>query len=404
LAIAQGMVAIMTGRPAEEAAAPLEQALASLGDQGDDWDAQAALWWCLLTAERFGAVESALGSLTERVNRMGTSRGLVAVYSTLGLLKFRIGALPEADASARVALHVAQEGDFAPGLAFSATVLADVARSTGELDEAHLLLDLLPQGNLPPGVGTVLIPAARGRLRLAQGRASEALAEFEASITSWRPEVWGIDMRDAGYVHARSGAAHALLALGDTRRARELAEAELADVRQFGGLRALGVSLRAVGLARGGKEGLAALEESVAALSDSPAALERAHSLLELGAALRRSGRPRDARRILSHGLDLAARCGARPLIARAREELRVAGARPRRDWTSGVEALTASELRVVRLARAGRTNRQIAQELYLSIKTVEGHLARAYGKLGVTTRGELNRVLEPKSPRVPTL
>jgi len=57
-----------------------------------------------------------------------------------------------------------------------------------------------------------------------------------------------------------------------------------------------------------------------------------------------------------------------------------------------------------VRLAREGRSNRQIAQALYLSIKTVEGHLARAYGKLGITTRSELERVLEPEKARVPTL
>ena len=112
----------------------------------------------------------------------------------------------------------------------------------------------------------------------------------------------------------------------------------------------------------------------------------------------------REARRVLSQGLDGAARCGAQPLAARAREELRVAGARPRRDWSVGVEALTPSELRIVRLARDGRTNRQIAQELYVSIKTVEGHLARAYGKLGIASREELDRVLDPQKTRVSTL
>jgi hypothetical protein len=84
-------------------------------------------------------------------------------------------------------------------------------------------------------------------------------------------------------------------------------------------------------LARGGKEGLALLEESVAALDDSPALLERAHSLAEFGAALRRSGERDAARDPLAQALELAARCGARPLAARARHELKAAGARPRR-------------------------------------------------------------------------
>jgi len=403
LLIAQGMVAIMTGRPADETALLLETALASMGSESDDWDMQAALWWSLITAERFNTVDTALRSAIERVDRSGSSRGLVAVYSTLGLLKFRLGALPEADASARIALRVLQEGDFTPGLAFAATVLADVAVASGELDEAQALLDLLPQVRLPAGVGTVLIPAARGRLRLAQGRAHEALSEFEACMALWRPEVWSLEMRDAGYVHARSGAAQALLALGDARRACASAEAELGDVQRFGGRRALGVTLRVVGLARGGENGLKALEESVTVLADSPAALEHASSLVEWGAALRRAGRPREAREVLAWGLDAAARCAARPLAARAREELRIAGARPRRDWSVGVEALTPSEWRIVNLARDGRSNRQIAQELYLSIKTVEGHLARAYGKLGITGRPDLARVLRGERSRVAT-
>jgi DNA-binding CsgD family transcriptional regulator len=149
---------------------------------------------------------------------------------------------------------------------------------------------------------------------------------------------------------------------------------------------------------------LAALEESVSVLSRSVAALELANSLVDWGAALRRAGRRQDARQALFQGLDAAARCGARPLIAFAREELRVAGARPRRDWTRGIEALTPSELRIVRLVHAGHTNRQIARELYLSIKTVEGHLGRAYGKLDISSRSELGRVLEPEKTRVPTL
>jgi len=403
LAVAQGMVSILKGRPADEAALSLERAL-STDPQVEDWDTRAALWWCLLIAERFSVVEAALRSSIKRVDRSGSSRGLVAVYSTLGLLNFQLGALAPADAAARTAMRVVQESDFAPGLPFAATVLANVATASGELTEAQRLLDAMPHSGLSAGVGTALIPAARGRLCLAQGHPAKALGEFEACIALWRSDLWGMQMRDVGYLHARSGAAQALLALGDVQRARDLAEAELADVRRFGGRRALGVTLRIAGLARGGKTGLAALDESVRVLSKSPAVLERAHSLVEWGAALRRAGRRQDAQRVLSEGLDAAARCGARPLIARARQELRAAGVRPRRDWIRGVEALTPSELRIAQLAEQGRTNRQIAHELYLSIKTVEGHLARAFGKLDIASRTELEQVLAPGKARVPTL
>src|SRR6185437_6343003 len=393
-AVAQAMTMLLTGRPAGQIAALLEQTLERADPATANWDTRAALLWVLVTAERFDAVEKSLEPMLAQVHRGGSARGFVAAYSTLGLLKLRLGVLDEADAAARVALRVLQEGDFAPGLGFAATVLSDIAVEAGELGEAQALLDLLPQRGWPAGVGTVLIPAARARLRLAQGRAADALADFQACQALFGADVWGMPIRDTGYVHARSGAALALLRLGRYQDARQLANAELADVRVFGAPRALGIALRGAGLARGGQEGLALLRESVAALDRSPALLERAHSLAELGAALRRSGERAAARDPLARALELAARCGARPLAARARDELKAAGARPRRPWRTGVEALTPTELRVARLAADGRSNREIAGELYVTLKAIEGHLARAYAKLGIEGRDQLPRAL----------
>ena len=138
-------------------------------------------------------------------------------------------------------------------------------------------------------------------------------------------------------------------------------------------------------------------------LAGSPALLERARSLGELGAALRRSGRRADAREPLAEALELAARCGAPPLAARVREELGALGVRPRREWRTGVDALTPGELRVARLAADGHTNREIAQALYVTLKTVEGHLARAYAKLGIAGRVGLADALGEEKTRVAT-
>jgi DNA-binding CsgD family transcriptional regulator len=394
VAVAQAMTMLLAGRPAGQIAALLEDTLARAGPDAGNWDTRAALLWVLVTAERFGTVEKSLTPMLAQVHRGGSARGFVAAYSTLGLVKLRLGTLDEADAAARVALRVLQEGDFASGLGFAATVLSDTAVEAGELGEAQALLDLLPQQGWPPGVGTVLIPAARGRLRLAQGRAADALADFQACQALFGAEVWGMSIRDTGYLHARSGAALALSRLGEHKRARELADAELADVRVFGAPRALGIALRTAGLARGGPEGLALLRESVAVHGSSPALLERARSLAELGAALRRNGQRAAARDPLAQALDLAARCGARPLAAQTRDELNAAGARPRRPWRTGVDALTPSELRVARLAAGGRTNREIAGELYVTLKAIEGHLARAYAKLGIESRDQLPQTL----------
>jgi DNA-binding CsgD family transcriptional regulator len=394
VAVAQAMTMLLAGQSASQIAALLEQTLAREGPEAENWDTRAALLWVLVVAERFDTVEESLEPMLAQVHRSGSARGFVAAYSTLGLLKLRLGALDEADAAARVALRVLQEGDFTPGLGFAATVLSDTAVEAGELGEARALLDLLPQQDWPAGVGTVLIPAARGRLRLAQGRPADALADFQACGTLFSADAWGVPVRDTGYVHARSGAALALLQLGRNQDARQLADAELADARVFGVPRAIGIALRAAGLARGGQEGLALLQESVAALDSSPALLERARSLTELGAALRRSGQRAAAREPLARALELAARCGARPLAARARDELNAAGARPRRAWRTGVDALTPSELRVARLAAAGRSNREIAGELYVTLKAIEGHLAHAYAKLGIQGRDQLPRAL----------
>jgi DNA-binding CsgD family transcriptional regulator len=404
VAVARGMAMVLAGQPADEVAVPLEETLSRAAAGAENWDTRAALLWTLVTAERFDSVESALGPMLAEVHGSGSARGFVAVYSTLGLLKLRLGMLPEADTAARVALRVLQEGDFAPGLAFAATVLADVAIEAGAVDEARALIGLLPQEGWPAGVGTVLIPAARGRLRLAEGKPAEALADFQTCTAMFSPEVWGMEIRDVGYLHARAGAAQALLRLGNSEAARQLAQAELADARAFGAQRAIGIASRVAGLAQGGKGGLELLGESVASLRGSPALLELAHSLTELGAARRRGGERAAGREVLAEGLELAVRCGARRLAGRAREELRATGARPRREWRTGVEALTPSELRIVRLAAEGATNREIAHELYVTLKTVEGHLSRAYSKLGIDGRGGLTRVLDAEKPRVPTL
>ena len=106
-------------------------------------------------------------------------------------------------------------------------------------------------------------------------------------------------------------------------------------------------------------------------LRPSPAPLELARALIDLGAAYRRASARTRAREILREGLDLAHAMGGLALSDRARRELVVAGGRPRRDATRGRDALTPGELRVAQLAVAGRTNRQIAQALFVTQRTV---------------------------------
>jgi DNA-binding CsgD family transcriptional regulator len=122
--------------------------------------------------------------------------------------------------------------------------------------------------------------------------------------------------------------------------------------------------------------------------------VDRAQALLDLGAALRRVGQRQKARDPLAEALDIAHRCGADALVDAASVELRAAGARPRSIVRSGVESLTPSEHRIARLAADGLTNRQIAQALFVTPKTVESHLYTAFRKLDVAARNELAAAL----------
>ena len=135
---------------------------------------------------------------------------------------------------------------------------------------------------------------------------------------------------------------------------------------------------------------LDALREAVDVLAASPARLEHARALADLGVALRHRRHIVEAREPLRRALDHATRCGATALAERARTELQIAGARPRRRRLSGADALTTNERRVAALAAAGRSNQEIAHALYVSPKTVEKHLTAAYRKLGIGARKDL--------------
>ena len=267
--------------------------------------------------------------------------------------------------TARVALRILQDGDFAPGLPFAVTVLTDVAIEAGELNQAEALLNLLPRDGWQPGVGTVLIPAARGRLRLAQGRAAEALGDFQTCASMFSSEVWGTEIRDVGYLRAHQpGQWRALLLLGQRQRAQNEAEAHLAELEVFGTPRALGIA-PAVRRTRPGRRprteaSLGDVGDPAPRLAGPSRGRARCADRARGGATPSRTtgGGPRCARRSPRPGSPAAAP-GA--LTSRAHEELRVEpGARPRRVWRTGLEALTPSELRIVRLAAAGHSDRGV--------------------------------------------
>lgn len=138
----------------------------------------------------------------------------------------------------------------------------------------------------------------------------------------------------------------------------------------------------------------------MSAFERSPARLELGWAHYALGAALRRAKRRRDARTPLDRALDVALACDAKQLAERSQEELSALGARPRSVIRTGADALTASERRVCRLAAEGLRNSDIAQALFVSLRTVETHLGHAYRKLDIKSRGELTDALADGAAR----
>jgi len=197
------------------------------------------------------------------------------------------------------------------------------------------------------------------------------------------PAIWRVD----------GDAIEAALAVGDVVRARARVEGFEERARRSGIPWSLAVSSRCRGLVLAAEGDLepaaAALERALAEHERCPMPLERARTLLAHGQVLRRLKQKRRARESLELARGLFARAGAEPWTQRADAELRRVAVR------QAPPGLTATELRIARLAAEGHTNRAIADQAFVSVNTVEANLKRAYRKLGIRSRAQLARALD---------
>jgi DNA-binding CsgD family transcriptional regulator len=316
------------------------------------------------------------------------ARGRSALQEMVGISAARASALLDCGALSDAAADANWALERADGVRrVHATI--EVVRVLIERDDIDQAAAVLGQVADPEGSGSVEAARllwVRGRLRSAQGRLQESLEDF--TECGQRCDRLGIVTQASWPWRSEAALVHA--ALGNREHALRLARRDLDLARGFARPRTLGVSLRAYGLVERGEAGLELLSEAVEALQGSDGRLELARALTDHGAALRRAGRRARARAQLEAGLDLAYHLGARRIANQARAELIAAGAKPRRDATTGRDALTAGELRVARLAAEGMSNREIAQALFISLMTAKAHLHRVYRKLGITSRGQL--------------
>jgi DNA-binding CsgD family transcriptional regulator len=341
--------------------------------------------WALIYADRLDEAERYFDLAVQQARELGSAANFGAALGSRCQVLVRQGRLAEAESEALSALATLQPHALASGMLLSAVLHTMCERASPEAAGAFLSEHGLDGDLMGVGMGSMLL-FARGHLLLANGEPARALRDFEQLRIRDRRS--GLD---GPGVPSRASMALAYAQLGDGDRAGALAREELERARVWATPSALSFALRTAGTITGGELGIELLRESCAAVEDpSASSYERARSLLEYGAALRRAARRVDAREPLREALDLADRIGARRTAARAREELLASGARPRRAARSGTDALTPSERRVCRLAADGLSNREIAQALFVTLRTVEGHLTQSYMKLDITSREAL--------------
>ena len=362
-----------------------------LHDQTADAPAFHLLIYVLYRAGRHDLCDRWLAEGLEEAQARGSVLGTSVSLAVRGQLHWLRGELADAEADAHTSMDAQIEAGWASVLPLAVAVHADCLLERGEPDAAaRLFEDTGLGGSLPELQMYRWAQAARGRARIAAGRADEGIED----LLDCQREQMGA--RASIALEWRTDAALALAARGDVEEAMRLAEEQLELARKGGVGRPLGVALRTLGLLSQDDREESLLSEAVSVLEGSSARLEHARALVELGSSVRRAGRRGAAREHLRAGYELARRCGSAVLLERAGHELAAAGVRLRRPALSGRDALTPSERRVAEMAARGMSNPQIAQALFVTRKTIEMHLGRAYRKLEVTGREQLASALAP--------
>ena len=353
----------------------------------------------LTLLERFDESREILDRLVSAARDYGDRSAAGVFLAERAWTRYRAGNAEGAEADASEALRIARDATRARGhapIAASVAVLAGMERER-PFEELEAIVAGLPPAGDPDTVVQDDLALARAWLRLAQG---DARGAADAALVLDRADSWGCS--SPTLLPWRSVASVALAQLGEEERALALAQEELRLAEDLGTPRALGIAQRAVALAGPAEQRVPMLEAAVATFERGSARLELARVTCELGAELRRRGERSAAREVLRRAYALATECGGTALANRTRDELSRSGARLIREPASGVEALTPSEVRVAELAAEGLTNREVAQALFVSEKTVETHLGRVYRKLGIKSRHALPSALADRQTAEP--
>ncbi|GAA2456724.1 ATP-binding protein [Streptomyces glaucus] len=380
----------LQGRPAAELVPAAEHVL-RVGDVSlGGWGALGAgltLW----LADEIEPVEAALTALLGHAQRRGEAWTCALASSTRAEVRLWAGDINRAVADAQFAFDLVHRDLDVPTAVGPQCVLATASVHRGEARRAEEILDLVTRPRLDHFTleyHTYLM--ARARTRAALGDPEGALGHLlrcgdslaETGIDSPVLAPWWYD------------AAQLLAELGRPAEGRDIVERIAPSVRRWDTARAHGMLAVARGALTPGDAGIDLLAEAARLLDGTPGRLEHARAEYLLGRRLLDRGDAPAARERLRRAIDVAVLCGNRLLVDQAVPVLTAAGGRLRRGTESPADALSGSERQVAERAAAGATNREIAEALFLTQRTVEFHLTSVYRKLGIRGRQELAAAL----------
>jgi DNA-binding CsgD family transcriptional regulator len=365
----------------------LEQLARAAGPLQPHEDPQLGLATVDLARGDAGSAAGRLERLYRRAVKQGDELGLVWAPALLAEAELARGGWPRAQGLAQEALRTARRLTspmlVARGLLAAAMVDAHLGNDEAARSGAVELIEVAEQAGLVPFA--LEGRAVLGFVALSRGDAQAAHAELGPLLERLR----GMGIWEPTWARLGWSELEALVELGQLDQAAVLAQDLEARGRTLDRPFALATAARARGLvhaARGDLDGgLAELQRALAAHDRLGWPFERARTLLALGVVLRRGKQKRAARQTLEQAAAVFDGLGARLWSAKATAEVARIGGRPP---ASG--GLTPTERRVAELVAQGRTNREVADLLFLSAKTVAAHLTSAYAKLGVRSRTEL--------------
>ncbi|MFJ9948573.1 ATP-binding protein [Kitasatospora sp. NPDC091207] len=356
--------------------------------------------WTLAQCDDFAGAERGLTDILRQADDRGHVLAAMAARGLRATVLFDTGRLATAESEARVVLRHHDSASLTVwGSLIAASTLVQCLIETGRPAEAEAVLERYGlAAELPESALYGLVRVARGRLMVSLERFEEGARDLLECRRLAGEKGWQHPAATAGYL---TDAVRALTVTEGSRAARKLAFEEVVRASSFGAGRPLAVALRTYGELVGGRKGLSRIESAEELLCGLPNTLEWARTLVALGSALRRMGSRTEARQRLTAGMELGGRFGATGIVESARAELRLAGARLTQT-AEGTAPLTPAEQRVAAKAAEGLSNREIAQRLFITVKTVEWHLRQTYTKLGISKRSELVRALAKVPAMVP--